>query len=206
MNVKKTSLAVVMPSPCLHQHRPFLSSSLLCIFGVLILVVLTGRALTAETAKGFGVLILVVLTGRALTAEAEAGSMHILPWHGRPRGRAAAPLSPRNYSSPGPSLQVDECLSRGDVAGLKIAASMDTPDDVLLRISHLALTCTVARTASRPTMGGVANELQAVRNEVGGKEEVRAAVKVDEEDEERNNVVKKQSSLTEELNLIGFRA
>ncbi|CAI5500114.1 unnamed protein product [Closterium sp. Naga37s-1] len=181
MNVKKTSLAVVMPSPCLHQHPPFLSSSLLCIFGVLILVVLTGRALTAETAKGFGVLILVVLTGRALTAEAEAGSMHILPW-------------------------VDECLSKGDVAGLKINASMDVPDDLLLCLTRLALTCTVARTASRPTMGSVANELQAVRNEVGGKEEVRAAKKVDEEDEERNSVVKEQPSLTEELNLIGLRA
>ncbi|CAI5982914.1 unnamed protein product [Closterium sp. NIES-64] len=101
------------------------------------------------TCKSFGVLILVVLTGRVVTVTAEttAGSMHILPW-------------------------VDECLSKGDVAGLKSNASMDAPEDVLLRISHLALTCTVARTASRPTMGDVANELQAVRNEVEGKEEL----------------------------------
>ncbi|CAI7906549.1 unnamed protein product [Closterium sp. NIES-54] len=121
----------------------------------------TSKATTDTDAYIFGVLILVVLTGRALTAKAATGSMHILPW-------------------------VDECLSKGDVAGLKSNTSMDAPDDVLLRLTHLALTYTVDRTASRPTMGGVANELQAVRNEVGGKEEVRAAVKVDEEDEERN--------------------
>ncbi|CAI5498461.1 unnamed protein product [Closterium sp. Naga37s-1] len=124
----------------------------------------------------FGVLILVVLTGRTHIAETAAGSMHVLPW-------------------------VEECLSKGDLASLK-SPGMDAPEEVLLRLTQLAISCTVARTANRPTMGDVANELQAARNEVGGKEEVRAAVKVDAEDEERMGANKIHLGLDEELDLI----
>ncbi|CAI5949112.1 unnamed protein product [Closterium sp. NIES-64] len=96
---------------------------------------------------------------------------------------------------------VEECLSKGDLTGLK-SPGMDAPAEVLLHLTQLAISCTVARTANRPTMGDVANELQAVRNEVGGKEEVRPAVKVDAEDEERMGANNIHLSLDEELDLI----
>ncbi|CAI5536681.1 unnamed protein product [Closterium sp. Naga37s-1] len=124
----------------------------------------------------FGVLILVVLTGRTHNAETSKGSMHVLPW-------------------------VDECLSKGDLAGLK-SSGMDAPKEVLLRLTQLAVSCTVDRTANRQTMGDVANELQAVRNEVGGKEEVRGAVKVDVENEERMSAHRIHQSLDEAIDSI----
>ncbi|CAI5500188.1 unnamed protein product, partial [Closterium sp. Naga37s-1] len=136
----------------------------------------TNKATTATDVYSFGVLILVVLTGRTHNAETSKGSMHVLPW-------------------------VDECLSKGDLGSLK-SPGMDAPKEVLLRLTQLAVSCTVDRTAIRPTMGDVANELQAVRNEVGGKEEVRAAVKVDAEDEERKSALKIHQSLEEAIDLI----
>ncbi|CAI5999256.1 unnamed protein product [Closterium sp. NIES-65] len=60
---------------------------------------------------------------------------------------------------------------------------MDAPDDAVLRLAQLALRCTVQRTASRPNMADIANELQGIRHEVVGKEELSAAVKVDEQAE-----------------------
>ncbi|CAI5963380.1 unnamed protein product, partial [Closterium sp. NIES-64] len=44
-----------------------------------------------------------------------------------------------------------------------------------------ALSCTIERTASRPSMADIANELQGIGHEVVGEEELSAAVKVDEE-------------------------
>ncbi|CAI6002921.1 unnamed protein product [Closterium sp. NIES-64] len=57
--------------------------------------------------------------------------------------------------------------------------TMDAPADGVLRVAQLALSCTVERTAARPSMAHVANELQAIREEWVGKEELSAAVKVD---------------------------
>ncbi|CAI7767969.1 unnamed protein product, partial [Closterium sp. NIES-53] len=136
----------------------------------------TNKATTATDVYSFGVLILVVLTGRTHIAETAEGGMHVLPW-------------------------VEECLSKGDLTGLK-SPGMDAPEEVLLRLTQLAISCTVARTANRPTMGDVANKLQVARNEVGGKEEVRAAVKVDTEDEERMGANNIHLGLDEELDLI----
>ncbi|CAI7869824.1 unnamed protein product, partial [Closterium sp. NIES-54] len=124
----------------------------------------------------FGVLILVVLTGRTPSIDTPEGGMHIVAW-------AAS------------------CLSSNNLASLKIP-SMDAPDNVLQGLIQLALTCTVERTASRPTMGDVANELQAVRNRVAGREEVRAAVEVDKEDAERMNVFRYFKNLSDELALV----
>ncbi|CAI7862136.1 unnamed protein product [Closterium sp. NIES-54] len=61
---------------------------------------------------------------------------------------------------------------------------MDAPDDAVLRLAQLALRCTVQRTASRPSMEDIANELQEIRDEVVGKEELSAAIKVDEQAKE----------------------
>ncbi|CAI5996439.1 unnamed protein product [Closterium sp. NIES-65] len=56
---------------------------------------------------------------------------------------------------------------------------MDSPEDAVLRVAELAVSCTVERTASRPSMALIATQLQAVREEVVGKNELSAASKVD---------------------------
>ncbi|CAI5939947.1 unnamed protein product [Closterium sp. NIES-64] len=121
-------------------------------------------------------LILVVLTGRSSIAEPGRERMHILHW-------------------------VEECLKGSNLACLK-NPTVEVSEEVLLRLTQLALTCTVDRTASRPTMGDVANELLVIKNEVGGKEEVSAAVKVDEENEERKSAYTALKTLDEEIDLI----
>ncbi|GJP35823.1 hypothetical protein CLOM_g11352 [Closterium sp. NIES-68] len=88
----------------------------------------------------------------------------------------------------------------GAVARLK-NPNMDAPEDALLRLAQLAVSCTVERTASRPSMADIANELQAVRNAVAGREELRAAVKVDEV-RERNHL-ERVRSLNSDLEIIG---
>ncbi|CAI5477120.1 unnamed protein product [Closterium sp. Yama58-4] len=77
----------------------------------------------------------------------------------------------------------EDQLSSNKPASLK-DPGMDAPDDAVLRLAQLALSCTVERTASRPKMTGVANELQKIRNEVVGTEELSAAIKVDEQAQE----------------------
>ncbi|CAI5493476.1 unnamed protein product [Closterium sp. Naga37s-1] len=56
----------------------------------------------------------------------------------------------------------------------------DAPDDVILRVAHLALTCTAALTVTRPSMARLANDLEGIRGEVVGEEVNRAAERVDE--------------------------
>ncbi|CAI5995353.1 unnamed protein product, partial [Closterium sp. NIES-65] len=136
----------------------------------------TNKATTATDVYSFGVLILVVLTGRSSIAEPGRERMHILHW-------------------------VEECLKGSNLACLK-NPTVEVSEEVLLRLTQLALTCTVDRTASRPTMGDVANELLVIKNEVGGKEEVSAAVKVDEENEERKSAYTALKTLDEEIDLI----
>ncbi|GJP35821.1 hypothetical protein CLOM_g20344 [Closterium sp. NIES-68] len=135
----------------------------------------TSKATTATDVYSFGVLILVVLIERILITETGGERTHILHW-------------------------VQECLSMGAVARLK-NPNMDAPEDALLRLAQLAVSCTVERTASRPSMADIANELQAVRNAVAGREELRAAVKVDEV-RERNHL-ERVRSLNSDLEIIG---
>ncbi|CAI7906562.1 unnamed protein product, partial [Closterium sp. NIES-54] len=137
----------------------------------------TSKATTATDVYSFGVLILVVLTGRSPIAENGEGSMHILSW-------------------------VNERLSKVNLADLK-SPCVVIPEAVLLRLTQLAVSCTVGRTASRPTMGDIANELQAIRKELAG-EEVSAVVKVDEEEEEKKKMAFMiVRSLEEEIACIG---
>ncbi|CAI5999241.1 unnamed protein product [Closterium sp. NIES-65] len=105
----------------------------------------------------FGVLMLVVITGRSpRLAEGEKNG-HILRW-------------------------VEDCVSSNNPTLLK-DQDMDAPDDAVLCLAQLALRCTVQRTASRPSITTIANELQGIRHEVVGKEVLSAAVKVDEQAE-----------------------
>ncbi|CAI5508387.1 unnamed protein product [Closterium sp. Naga37s-1] len=114
---------------------------------MLVLIVLTS----------FGVLMLVVITGRSPRSSEGEKNGHILRW-------------------------VEDCVSSNNLALLK-DLDMDAPDDAVLRLAQLALRCTVQRTASRPSMATIANELQGIRHEVVGKEVLSAAVKVDEQAE-----------------------
>ncbi|CAI5532804.1 unnamed protein product [Closterium sp. Naga37s-1] len=101
----------------------------------------------------FAVLMLVVLTGRPPLSEDAGDTKQIMLW-------------------------ASKCLSSGDLGSLK-HPTMDAPEDAVLRLTELAVSCTVERTASRPSMAHIANELQAAREEVVGKDELSAAVKVD---------------------------
>ncbi|CAI7836012.1 unnamed protein product [Closterium sp. NIES-54] len=75
-------------------------------------------------------------------------------------------------------LRTSKATTASDVYSLK-HPTMDAPGDAVLRLTELAVSCTVERTASRPSMAHIANELQAAREEVVGKDELSAAVKVD---------------------------
>ncbi|GJP55623.1 hypothetical protein CLOM_g14573 [Closterium sp. NIES-68] len=139
----------------------------------------TSKATTASDVYSFGVLMLVVLTGRPPLSDSLRESSHIL------------------------SL-ASESLSSGTAASLK-NPKMEAPGDAVLRVAELAISCTVERTASRPTMAHVANELQAIREEVAGKDELSAAVKVDVQIQEMKDAVAGVGSLDAELQLIGNR-
>ncbi|CAI7931974.1 unnamed protein product [Closterium sp. NIES-54] len=80
---------------------------------------------------------------------------------------------------------------------------MDAPTDAVLRVAQLALSCTAERTATRPSMAHVANELQAIREEVVGKEELSAALKVDAQVQEKE-VVASALSLDEQLQIVEY--
>ncbi|CAI7758069.1 unnamed protein product [Closterium sp. NIES-54] len=113
----------------------------------------TSKATTASDVYSFAVLMLVVLTGRPPLSEDAGDTKQIMLW-------------------------ASKCLSSGDLGSLK-HPTMDAPGDAVLRLTELAVSCTVERTASRPSMAHIANELQAAREEVVGKDELSAAVKVD---------------------------
>ncbi|CAI5513693.1 unnamed protein product [Closterium sp. Naga37s-1] len=128
----------------------------------------------------FGVLMLVVLTGREPISENAGESWKITPW-------------------------VAECLSKNDVGSL-MDPTMDAPAEAVLRVAQISLACTGERTADRPSMLQVANELQAIREAVGGKEVLCAAVKVDAQVQEMKDVVAGVASLDTEIMKIGEQA
>ncbi|CAI6001335.1 unnamed protein product [Closterium sp. NIES-65] len=130
--------------------------------------------------QSFGVLMLVVLTGREPISETAGESWKITPW-------------------------VAECLSKNDVGSL-MDPTMDAPAEAVLRVAQISLACTGERTADRPSMVQVANELQAIREAVGGKEVLCAAVKVDAQVQEMKDVVAGVASLDTEIMKIGEQA
>ncbi|CAI5522472.1 unnamed protein product [Closterium sp. Naga37s-1] len=96
------------------------------------------------------------------------------------------------------TLQVGDCISSNNLKDV----SMDAPDDAVLRLAQLALSCTVERTASRPSMATIANELQGIRHEVVGKEELSAAIKVDVQAQEMRSGTSFPNDLASELQAI----
>ncbi|CAI7741863.1 unnamed protein product, partial [Closterium sp. NIES-54] len=115
----------------------------------------------------FGVLLLVVLTGRPPFVEADEEGQLVTKW-------------------------ASDCLSSGDSGSLK-HPTMGAPADAVLRVVELALTCTMERTAARPSMAHIANELNVIREKVVGKEDLNAAVKVDVQVQEKEVVASVQA-------------
>ncbi|CAI5467665.1 unnamed protein product [Closterium sp. Yama58-4] len=137
----------------------------------------TSKATAASDVYSFGVLMLVVLTGRPPASEDDGESKQITLW-------------------------ASQCLSSNDIESLR-DPRMDAPEDAVVRVAELAVSCTVERTASRPSMALIANELQAVREEVAGKKELCAAIKVDAQVQEMKDAVVGVESLETQLRMIG---
>ncbi|CAI7903584.1 unnamed protein product, partial [Closterium sp. NIES-53] len=79
-----------------------------------------------------------------------------------------------------PCVQVEPLVASNSVTALR-DPSLDAPDDILLRLARLALSCTAMPTASRPSMGKVLGELVAVRGEIVGEEVDKVASRIDSE-------------------------
>ncbi|CAI5479308.1 unnamed protein product [Closterium sp. Yama58-4] len=71
-------------------------------------------------------------------------------------------------------------VASSDVAAFK-DPHLDAPDDLVLRMAHLALACTAMPTATRPSMTRVLGDLLAMKEEVMGAEVHRAASRIDRE-------------------------
>ncbi|GJP55208.1 hypothetical protein CLOM_g14182 [Closterium sp. NIES-68] len=136
----------------------------------------TYKATTTSDVYSFGVLMLVVLTRRPALLYSDGEGRTLLSW-------------------------VEECLTSGTTAKLK-DPDMDAPDDAVVRVAQLAVSCTVERTASRPNMAHIANHLQAVREEVAGKDKLSAAIKVDAQVQKMKDASAGVGSLEAELQLI----
>ncbi|CAI5458294.1 unnamed protein product [Closterium sp. Yama58-4] len=136
----------------------------------------TSKATTATDVYSFGVLILVVLSGRPPTFDIQGDATHILKW-------------------------AKACMAAGTKGDLK-DPSMEAPEDAMLRLAELAVQCTGDRTASRPSMADIANELLAVRNEVAGRDESSAALQVDSEVDEKRIFARPTRSLQAEIQAL----
>ncbi|CAI7882131.1 unnamed protein product, partial [Closterium sp. NIES-54] len=127
---------------------------------------LTHTATTTADVYSFGVLMLVMLSGRGATintmspcTESDACASH-------------EPISISKWAT--------DLMAEGKTSPLR-DPRMEAPNDITIRLAHLAVTCTAMPTASRPSMSRVAQDLEALRDEAGGGDaRARAAARVDE--------------------------
>ncbi|CAI5513393.1 unnamed protein product, partial [Closterium sp. Naga37s-1] len=167
----------------------------------------TRKATPATDVYSFGILMLVVLTGKPATYEDDKNhSRGILKWHNLCLSPAPSlslshlhpplhlpnlPFSAHSqhplpitffYLSP-PSTtfhlvslspqhpQVQEKVGQGSLEEIADPCMGTVSPDALQRIADLAMRCTATFTADRPSMGRIAQEMDALRGEVGGGEE-----------------------------------
>ncbi|CAI5458466.1 unnamed protein product [Closterium sp. Yama58-4] len=125
----------------------------------------------------FGILMLVMLSGRgAIVNEI-------------PDSEPASEPASEPGSEPGESGN-QEPISISDWASGLMAGGqtsplrdprMEAPDGIITHLAQLAVSCTAMPTASRPSMSRVAQDLEALRGEVGGGDvRASAAARVDE--------------------------
>ncbi|GJP43746.1 hypothetical protein CLOM_g3168 [Closterium sp. NIES-68] len=125
----------------------------------------THNVTTAGDVYSFGILMLVVLSGRGATVHemnpgSEPGS-----------GGDQEPVSISRWANH---------LMAGGMTSLLRDPRMAAPEDIIKRIAQLAVSCTAMPTASRPSMLQVVQDLEALREEVGGGHaRARAAARVD---------------------------
>ncbi|CAI5960506.1 unnamed protein product [Closterium sp. NIES-65] len=116
--------------------------------------------------RAFGVLMLVMLSGRGATISA------ISPATQSDACDSHEPISISKWAT--------DLMAEGKTSPLR-DPRMEAPDDITIRLAHLAVTCTAMPTASRPSMSRVAQYLEIIREEVGGGDaRARAAARVDE--------------------------
>ncbi|CAI5471548.1 unnamed protein product, partial [Closterium sp. Yama58-4] len=173
-------------------------------FGVLMLVMLSGRGATISTMTGSGPegcaahepisISKWVCLPINLHAHSSGFSSSVVPtacvprpsclFHPQPcASRISRPLSCVSRTEPClpcPISQATDVMSEGKTALLK-DPRMEAPEDIVIRLAHLAVTCTAMPTASRPSMSRVAQHLEALQEEAGGGDaRARAAARVDE--------------------------
>ncbi|CAI5527152.1 unnamed protein product [Closterium sp. Naga37s-1] len=108
-------------------------------------------------------------------------------WIAPGRGATISAISPANESCASASNEpisiskwATGLMAEGKTSPLR-DPRMEAPEDITIRLAHLAVTCTAMPTASRPSMSRVAQYLEIIREEAeGGDARVRAAARVDE--------------------------
>ncbi|CAI7797051.1 unnamed protein product, partial [Closterium sp. NIES-54] len=135
----------------------------------------TRKATPATDVYSFGILMLVVLTGKPATYEDDTNhSRGILKW-------------------------VQEKLGQGGtIEEIADACMGPVPPDVLQRITDLAMRCTATFTADRPSMGRIAQEMDALRGEVGGGEEQQVHKAYEVVDAELRARMQQQQKMSEQ--------
>ncbi|CAI5479292.1 unnamed protein product [Closterium sp. Yama58-4] len=115
----------------------------------------THKATPAADVHSFRVVMLVVITARKAIHVTEENQISLKQW--------VAPL-----------------VASSDVAAFK-DPHLDAFDDLVLRMSRLALACTAMPTASRPTMGQVLVDLVKMKEEFVGDRVKSIASRIDKE-------------------------
>ncbi|GJP64678.1 hypothetical protein CLOP_g21645 [Closterium sp. NIES-67] len=126
----------------------------------------THNATTAADVYSYGIVMLVVLSGRGATVnDVNLGNESDDPGD-------QEPMSISKWAT--------DLVARGKTS-LLADPRMAAPDDVIRCIAQLAVSCTAMPTASRPSIAHVAQDLEALRAEMGGGDErARASARIDE--------------------------